>query len=59
MRDKERRKVILWRTSYTTFDEIKIEISFKLCIFRYKYPNTLVQRIKNLIHRCKKNIYAP
>lgn len=51
MRNKERHKMILWCASYIIFDEMKIEIPFKPCIFRI---STLAQRIKNLIHCCKK-----
>ena len=34
MRNKERHKMILWCASYIIFDEMKIEIPFKPCIFR-------------------------
>lgn len=38
---------------YTQLDEINIEVSFKLSIFRYDY-NTFSWRIKNCIEWCTK-----
>lgn len=42
--------------SYAKFYKIKIKISFKLNIFRYKYFNTSVQRIKITSTGAKKYI---
>lgn len=57
-REDTREAIYLWSCSpwlsCTTFHEIKVEISFKLYIFRQEYLNAFALKKRSHLHRCKK-----